>query len=117
MEIKTIRFPFGKGGQFDRAVNEAAAEGWVLTRREVLMTPQPEPDEEGRSCFFYAEMVLPDKREPTPEPDREELLASMRVLQDHCNKMDRCSKCPIDNECGNSPPHEWKLTQEAPGHD
>ena len=59
MQIKTIVGIFAD--KFDEEVNKYLADGWELSRRDILKTPQ------GALEKFYAELVKHDKHdEPNP---------------------------------------------------
>jgi len=67
MEIKTIRYRLDDAPDFDKAVNAAMAEGWRLTRRDVLRVDQPQNSSTFFYSMLYAELV---KLDPPAEPEK-----------------------------------------------
>lgn len=62
MKIKTITKQLGNANDFDNEVNAALADGWVLTKRDVLQ-PQSQPND---GCHYihtmlYAELEKRDE--------------------------------------------------------
>lgn len=113
MEIKTIRYAFGWGEAFDKAVNEAMREGWMLTRRELVALPVP--DQNGHAAHYYAELVkhdeVPEPVELTAEPITWQEAA--RVLKETCVNAPECGPgCPMYDWCQQHitqvAPSEWK---------
>ena len=62
MKIKTIRWRLDAAEQFDEEVNAALAEGWHLTKREVLDGRQLSTDAYLHR-MLYAELVKLDPME------------------------------------------------------
>lgn len=64
MEIKTLWKSVQYAEEFDRKVNEALCDGWILNRREIF-----QPRVEGKNSMLYAELEKPDT--PVPDPTEE----------------------------------------------
>ena len=67
MEIKTIICQLNYSYEFDDDVNQAIADGWILSKRSVITPHQPN---DGRTKYYtmlYAELYKPDVVE-LPEP-------------------------------------------------
>ena len=52
-QIKTIFTPLEQAKHFDEDVNDALADGWVITKREILLTGTPY-----REPMLYAELEM-----------------------------------------------------------
>lgn len=111
MKIKTIceQMP----GIFDADVNDAMAEGWKLTRREVLVDRN-----NPKASTLYAELVLPDQ---AAEPETEDPIEALRTVQRVCLAVsgDDCGtdRCPLRKFCDRlrdgGDPTDWDLSEEA----
>ena len=64
MEIKTLWKYVQYAEEFDRKVNEALCDGWILNRREIF-----QPRVEEKNSMLYAELEKPDT--PVPDPTEE----------------------------------------------
>lgn len=100
MEIKTIVSSMTWVGNFDEMVNDALAEGWRLTRRDVL----PNTDR------LYAELV---KLDPPAEPEKSDLLTAMRVIKAECDSHSSCQTCPLYPWCDVHAPCDWETPEEV----
>ena len=87
-QIKTIKYQFDAAETFDKTVNAALAEGWTLTKREVL----PPADLGDRVAFrmLYAEL----EREEIPKVGEVRLCENCRYL-DRPSKQEPCRSCEI----------------------
>ncbi len=100
MEIKTVVESHNWPGAFDDKVNEALADGWRLTRRDVLQG----------SDRFYAELV---KLDLPAEPETPDLLTAMRAIKAECDSHDSCGDCPARPWCNYHTPNNWELPEEV----
>lgn len=104
MKIKTIYRQLTNSGEFDQLVNEAAEQGWRLTKREMLpgcpLTPS-----RYRPCLLYAELVLPD---PPAEPVEPDVFDCAEAIHRECDKHESCTECPLEDVCSCYPPNRWK---------
>ena len=82
LEIKTITA--GLAPHFDRAVNEALADGWEIVRRECFITGSD------RATTFYAE--LERVAEEVEKGDQSVSTARWQMTRDPRNPF-RCSAC------------------------
>lgn len=110
MKIKTIWDKLTWADRFDKEVNAAIEEGWLLTKREMLPGGPLTPDDY-RPCMLYAELVLPD---PPAEPAAPDLFVCAEVIRQECARHTSCTSCPLQDVCECLHPAEWKA---APGHD
>lgn len=115
MEIKTIKNRLNNAADFDRDVNAAMADGWRLTRREVLMFPaQPHTGSTYFNPMLYAELVKLDA------PAEFDPLDAVRSIQAMCvnTPLETCNtaKCPLYAWCGQitegKDPSDWILPDE-----
>ena len=98
--------------KFDEKVNEWLADGWILSKREVL--PAPRLDD----SIFYAELVMldaPDPEEiPVPPAD---IFEALRVIRDTCEAEESCGCCPLYDWCcrlrKGHDPCDWVLPGEV----
>ena len=70
LQIKTITYRLGDAKEFDDAVNAAIAEGWTLTKRDVLR-PLAQPSVSSGNYFYtmlYAELEKGREAEKKPDP-------------------------------------------------
>ena len=110
MQIKTILKIDAEAVEFDVEVNAALAEGWRLTRREVLPGEQYTETIYGRR-MLYAELV---KMDPRPEQSTIDPLEAVQVLARACEAAPHCEpeECPLYGWCtnmGDDPvPKDWK---------
>lgn len=65
MKIKTAWISAQYAEEFDRKVNAALCDGWILKRREIFPALAA-----GRNSMLYAEFEKPDKA-PVPDPTEE----------------------------------------------
>lgn len=65
LQIKTVRYRLDNAPDFDAAVNAAIAEGWRLTKRDVICAPA-HPTGSTLHTMLYAEM----EREEITEAER-----------------------------------------------
>lgn len=63
MQIKTITNKLNNTEDFDTEVNKAISEGWILTKRTVLMPNQPITGSTYFNTMLYAELYKPDPEE------------------------------------------------------
>ncbi len=96
MKIKTVWDL--NPAEFDKRVNEALAEGYILGRRDIV------PDARNLdNTALYAELVLLDPA-PEPEPvaaDPWELVRQLREFCDSVPKIDCVNhECPLQPLCG-----------------
>lgn len=104
MQIKTIWKPLDYIGMFDNTVNDALADGWRLTKREILP-----------SNLLYAELV---KVDPLPETAAIDPLEAVQVLARACEAAPHCEpgSCPLHDWCTglstDSVPKDWKRSAE-----
>lgn len=66
-QIKTIKNRLDNAESFDKEVNAALAEGWQLTKREVL---QPKAQSESMQTYTMLYAELEREKEPEPEGGR-----------------------------------------------
>lgn len=111
MKIKTV-WDSGKSA-FDNKVNDLLANGWQLTRREVLVDRH---DMSG--SVFYAELVQLD---PLPEPEQGGPVEALRNIRDYCEAMptEKCltPDCPLSPWChvfteDGISPADWRIPGE-----
>lgn len=120
MKIKTIAKKINHEGitEFDKEVNNALAEGWILGKRETL------PGVNLGNCYFapalYAELVMLDPLpEVTEEPRPVDPIAALQAIQDFCES-NKCDGCRLYDFCtrhlpNNEGPADWELPgEEAP---
>lgn len=104
MEIKTVvRF---NPTIFDSDVNHLMADGWHLTKRELVQTPAESRD------YFYAELVKVD--EPAEPVTWQE---AAQVLKSTCSENDTCDTCKLREWCDEylargAEPQEWEVPTE-----
>ena len=112
MEIKTIRKQLDYVEDFDKEVNAAMADGWKLTKREVLVPPTDD-----KHIMVYAELEKPDEKtaEELLEAAKEGVLVAMGVLHDICKAHYDCSECPVGNICNGEMPCAWALPEDKKG--
>lgn len=114
MQIKTIWRTVSEHQKFDVEVNNALAEDWRLTRREVLPGEQYTASDYGRR-LLYAELV---KMDPKPEQPTVDPLEAVQVLARTCENAPHCEpeECPLYSWCtnmGDDPvPKDWKQKTE-----
>ena len=84
LEIKTITENYPH--KFDRAVNEALADGWELVRRECFITGSD------RATTFYAELERVGEEEPEEIADYSTDHARWEITRNPRNPY-RCSAC------------------------
>ena len=106
MKIKTIRMQLDYAEDFDEEVNQALEEGWLLTRRTVLV-----PQANNQHIMLYAEMVR------DLELDHPAWQDAVRTLHSTCKAAKECSdsECPAYEWCKcNLPkvPEYWRLPDE-----
>lgn len=106
MEIKTIKTRLDNEGHFDAAVNSALAEGWALTRRDVLLPTAQPSGGTYMHIMLYAEMV---KLDPPAEPETDDIdpVTAAQIVAQECNRVDSCADCDLHAICGNCAPHQW----------
>lgn len=110
MKIKTIWSLVP--ASFDEMVNNYLAEGWVLSKREVIPTT-PVAD-----SVFYAEMVMLDAPDPEeiPAPPAD-IFEALRVIRDTCEAEASCGNCPMYDWCcrlqKRHDPCDWVLPGEV----
>lgn len=85
IEIKTITENYPH--KFDRAVNEALADGWELVRRECFITGSD------RATTFYAELERVGG-EPEEETEYGDTVAEWQISKDPAHPF-RCSACQM----------------------
>lgn len=56
MQIKTIRTRIDSATTFDKEVNDALKDGWILKKREVIVPSQPRDGEHYFHITLYAEL-------------------------------------------------------------
>lgn len=97
MEIKTIRWYLRYADGFDEAVNNALAEGWTLTRRDVIVSNDPEVPH-----TLYAELVRMQEAKRMTWED------AVRVLIDTCAAAKTCEagECPMFDWCHKALPEK-----------
>ena len=83
IEIKTITD--NTAYFFDKAVNEALADGWELVRRECFITGSD------RATTLYAELER-IVAEPEEEPEDDRLIATWKISRDPIYPY-KCSSC------------------------
>lgn len=110
MEIKTIRKRLDNAEEFDREVNAALADGWRLTRRDVILPTQPITGSNYFHTMLYAELV---KLDPPAEAEEPDLLTAMRIIKAECDSHDSCQDCPAQPWCNYHTPHNWELPEEV----
>ena len=110
MEIKTIKNRFDNAAAFDAEVNAALADGWRLTRRDVVLPVQPHTGSNYFHTMLYAELV---KLDPPAEPEAPDLLAAMRAIKAECDSHDSCKDCPVYPWCDLHAPFDWELPGEV----
>lgn len=107
MKIKTIWTPTLK--YFDDRVNAALAEGYQLTRRDLV------PAEKPVDYVFYAELVLPDPA-PDPEPVEIDAIQALHIVKAAClAHKGPCNDCPMTDWCESlqlgGDPTDWVLPE------
>lgn len=108
MQIKTIICRNEDANAFDAEINHWLAEGWRLTKREVLISDSVTA--RAVDMRLYAELV---KMDPAPEPIMEPLEA-VQVLARACENAPQCEPddCPLYDWCTGIPvyvvPKDWK---------
>lgn len=121
MKIKTIVTNMDNVEQFDAQVNELLAEGWHLTKREVLPGMNYNANNWARRAL-YAELVQLD---PEPEPEAQPLdpIDAVYAIKATCNAVPlkdcQGGRCPLYVWCcqleGGRDPSDWDLPEkEAP---
>ncbi len=102
MKIRTVIMNTDNTMKFDDCVNDLIADGWVLTRRDILPGMQYNATNWARRAH-YAELVQPD---PLPEPDPVaacdpfDLLRQLRAFCDEVPKVTcECGECPLSFIC------------------
>ena len=113
MEIKTIWLY--SPALFDDAVNSAIAEGWRLTRRELVQAT-----EDIDASAFYAELV---KLDPPAEPEKGDPFEALRTIQALCmsTSLEDCAgeRCPLEGWCSRltqcADPSDWRLPEREAG--
>ena len=136
MQIKTIAEK--DSVQFDRALNEALAEGFFLIKRGPTQLT-------ANDFIFYAELVKYDDQSPVDpcgahpveyhgckqctcdgkcerdledgeieikEIDFDQVVAVMQFIKWCCEETDDCSDCPLYPMCGGFLPINWELEEE-----
>lgn len=116
MKIKTIVYQLDYSVEFDSAVNAALAEGWQLTRRDVLlMKSQPNDGATVVHNMLYAELAKQDQKAGF-DP-----LAALDGIRKFCDSVTDgdcgADKCPIHEWCESSlknavfSPNEWIIPE------
>lgn len=80
LQIKTIRNRIDNAVSFDKEVNEALAEGWQLTRRDVLQ-PKAQSENMQTHIMLYAEL-------------------EKVVITEKERTCDNCKHCDLDSNTG-----------------
>lgn len=101
MEIRTV-INYNPG-DFDSNVNSSIAEGWHLTKRELVQTPA------GTKDYLYAELVKVD--EPAEPVTWQE---AAQVLKSTCSENDTCDTCKLREWCDEylakaTEPQDWEV--------
>lgn len=92
MEIKTITKRLDYSGDFDKVVNAALADGWTLTKREVLQPPA-QPNDGTRLCtMLYAELEKRDEETDKTKGANNYKCATCGHLDDCSGYCDSCTK-------------------------
>ena len=81
MQIKTIKNRIDNNNSFDREVNEALAEGWILTKRYIL---------EGKNlggCTYSHSMLIAEMVKEDPDP----LEIKIKYFDDEIEKVEKIS--------------------------
>jgi hypothetical protein len=112
MKIKTICRNFDWVEEFDKLVNEAVAEGWYLTKREVI--PGVAGVNTNSRRLLYAELVQLD---PEPESEALDPIEALNVVRAFCND-NKCKGCLLEDFCArhlldNEGPVDWVLPREV----
>lgn len=110
MEIKTIKNRLDNAEDFDRVVNAALADGWHLTRRDVILPVQPNAGNTYFHTMLYAELV---KRDPPAEAEEPDLLTAMGIIKAECDSHGSCDDCPVQPWCNFHAPDRWALPEEV----
>jgi hypothetical protein len=119
MKIKTIVTNTDNVEQFDTQVNNLLAEGWHLTKREVLPGMNYNANNWARRAL-YAELVQLDPEPEAPaEPEPVDPVELVRQLRDFCDGM-ACPNCPLNDWCPshlprNEGPADWEIPGEEAG--
>lgn len=109
MEIKTIRKQLDYVEDFDKEVNAALADGWKLTKREVLVPPTDD-----KYIMAYAELEKRDEK-PAVKVQDGDLLAAARLLHEHCMRHGGCTDCPLEAvSAATCSPSSWRFPEAAP---
>ncbi len=119
MKIKTIRKNLDAAELFDKEVNAALEEGWVLGKREVLPGLRL-TNTTYHNRMLYAELVKLDEVPAELEPLPLDPLAAARTIQAYCSTVtgEDCQgdRCPMAAFCDQikrgKRPDEWKLPEE-----
>lgn len=117
MKIRTIMLPLHDQQHcdtFDAAVNESLAEGWRLTKREVL-PGGPQTTHHFMHRVLYAELVLPDPPAEPEKPVAVNMYDHFMAIRGMCDKHEECYSCRYFKLCGTGAPHRWNMTAEVPG--
>ena len=103
LEIKTIIEAVKDAPQFDRAVNDALADGWALVRRDVIPAGLPDSPR-----LLYAELEQEvEVEEEDDEDDEDDAFTSWQLAKRNPVTPFRCEKCgflspePLPNGCPN----------------
>lgn len=104
MKIKTVQGRLDNCSGFDARVNVLLAEGWKLSRREVLETVGP--------YVCYAELVKLDEADMEPqEADPVTWQEAVDILRETCREVEKCgTDCPMWAWCQKhlaTPPANW----------
>ena len=112
MKIKTITRNFEWVDEFDQLVNEALAEGWHLTKREVI--PGVAGVNHSRR-LLYAELVQLDP-EPAPEAQPLDPIEALHTVREFCIGVDKCINCPLVDWCSElrkgGDPTDWEIPEK-----
>lgn len=100
-QIKTIKNRLDNEKDFDEEVNSAISEGWVLTKREVLI-PKAQAPNQYTYMMLYAEL----EREVITEAEREEITEEERVCE-NCAHYYALITSPPCRDCSDSAP-KWE---------
>lgn len=107
MKIKVICTPINTPEDYSIQVNTALAEGWTLTRQEIVKNDTSMPSE----SMLYAALILPDAP-VEPEPITNAVEAA-KVVFAECASHTYCRDCRLRHICDHCSPANWVSPEEA----